>query len=154
MGQGVVCIAADPKPPAVYHAQLTSSDAFVVLGCDGLWDMFTSAEVVDMVFEWMDAPGPYTNCADYLVARVLDKAARPFVLFAGADEPIKALVSQPARKRRRMYDDTTVAVVFLDTDKLAAAATIDLWGGYTLVSATLRSDARAWAIRGEEDLAR
>ena len=141
--------------PAVYHHKLTKDDAFMVLGCDGLWDMFSSEEVGEMVFEWMESPGPYTNCADYLIARVLDRAARPFILYTDTSTPIKALVSQPARKRRRMYDDTTVVVAFFDTDVVAqivgdskaGVGHVDVFGGVGLVDGKLRAEARAWAAK-------
>ena len=141
--------------PAVYHHKLTKDDAFMVLGCDGLWDMFSSEEVGEMVFEWMESPGPYANCADYLIARVLDRAARPFILYTDTSTPIKDLVSQPARKRRRMYDDTTVVVAFFDTDVVgqivgdskSGVGHVDVFGGVGLVDGKLRAEARAWAAK-------
>ena len=49
----------DTKPyvshlPDIYKLKLKSSDKFIVLACDGLWDVMSNQEVVDFILKYKD----------------------------------------------------------------------------------------------------
>lgn len=79
--------------------------SFLVLGCDGLWDVMTNEEVVQFVAE--DA-GDKSTVARRIVERVLEKEAD------NANMSLSQLARvQPGRGRRVLHDDVTVMVIFL-----------------------------------------
>jgi serine/threonine protein phosphatase PrpC len=82
---------------------------FIVLGCDGLWDVMSNQEVVHFI---ANDSGDKTTVASRLVQYTLLKEAEK------AGLTLKELMSlPPGRKRRGLHDDITVVVLFLGDDQ-------------------------------------
>jgi serine/threonine protein phosphatase PrpC len=80
---------------------------FLILACDGLWDVLSNEEAVHFV---ASDTGPREGVATRLVSHVLEREA------ARAGMSVTQLMNLPAgRKRRSLHDDITAIVVFLDS---------------------------------------
>lgn len=44
----------------------------LILACDGVWDVFTDQEAVDLLMEPYQQTGPYRNAAELLVSNSCD----------------------------------------------------------------------------------
>uniref|UniRef100_A0A183ARX0 PPM-type phosphatase domain-containing protein n=1 Tax=Echinostoma caproni TaxID=27848 RepID=A0A183ARX0_9TREM len=102
-------------PQVVWRPLIKNRDHFLVLGTDGLWDMLSPKEVVNVVAQhWFDYNGDPSVCGpgDTAASRLIRTAL-------GGDEMdperISAHISMPATVARYYRDDITVVVVYLPT---------------------------------------
>ncbi|XVF22226.1 hypothetical protein REPUB_Repub12eG0155300 [Reevesia pubescens] len=93
--------------PSVVHHRLSSSDRFLVLSSDGLYQYFSNEEVVGHV-TWFMENVPEGDPAQYLVAELLFRAAKK----NGMD--FHELLDIPHGDRRKYHDDVSVMVVSLE----------------------------------------
>ncbi|KAL4378230.1 hypothetical protein GQ457_02G001710 [Hibiscus cannabinus] len=93
--------------PSVVHHRLSSSDRFLVLSSDGLYQYFSNEEVVAHV-TWFMENVPEGDPAQYLVAELLFRAAKK----NGMD--FHELLDIPHGDRRKYHDDVSVMVVSLE----------------------------------------
>ncbi|OMO82327.1 phosphatase 2C (PP2C)-like protein [Corchorus olitorius] len=93
--------------PSVVHHRLASSDRFLVLSSDGLYQYFSNEEVVAHV-TWFMENVPEGDPAQYLVAELLFRAAKK----NGMD--FHELLDIPHGDRRKYHDDVSVMVVSLE----------------------------------------
>ncbi|KAL2622733.1 hypothetical protein R1flu_002938 [Riccia fluitans] len=57
--------------PELQHAELSDEDEFLVIGCDGLWDVFTSQGAVDFARRSLQAHNDPERCSRELVDEAL-----------------------------------------------------------------------------------
>ncbi|GLT44809.1 hypothetical protein SLA2020_186860 [Shorea laevis] len=93
--------------PSVRHHRLSSSDRFLVLSSDGLYEYFSNEEVVAHV-TWFMENVPEGDPAQYLIAELLFRAAKK----NGMD--FHELLDIPHGDRRKYHDDVSVMVVSLE----------------------------------------
>ncbi|KAK8702313.1 hypothetical protein V6N13_020674 [Hibiscus sabdariffa] len=93
--------------PSVVHHRLSSSDRFLVLSSDGLYQYFSNEEVVAHV-TWFMENVPEGDPAQYLVSELLIRAAKK----NGMD--FHELLDIPHGDRRKYHDDVSVMVVSLE----------------------------------------
>lgn len=62
--------------PDIKRCQLTDDDAFILLACDGLWKVFTSEEVLDIVLESRKEPSDKDICYETACNRLVNEAIR------------------------------------------------------------------------------
>lgn len=93
--------------PSVVHHRLSSSDRFLVLSSDGLYQYFSNEEVVAHV-TWFIENVPEGDPAQYLIAELLFRAAKK----NGMD--FHELLDIPHGDRRKYHDDVSVMVVSLE----------------------------------------
>ncbi|WCJ22576.1 Protein phosphatase 2C family protein [Euphorbia peplus] len=93
--------------PSVVHHRLSSSDRFLVLSSDGLYQYFSNEEVVAHV-TWFMENVPEGDPAQYLIAELLFRAAKK----NGMD--FHELLDIPHGDRRKYHDDVSVMVVSLE----------------------------------------
>ncbi|KAJ6320074.1 hypothetical protein OIU78_015463 [Salix suchowensis] len=93
--------------PSVAHHRLSSSDRFLVLSSDGLYQYFSNEEVVAHV-KWFIENVPEGDPAQYLIAELLFRAAKK----NGMD--FHELLDIPQGDRRKYHDDVSVMVVSLE----------------------------------------
>ncbi|KAJ1425581.1 PPM-type phosphatase domain [Sesbania bispinosa] len=93
--------------PSVLHHRLSSSDRFLVLSSDGLYQYFSNEEVVAHV-TWFMENVPDGDPAQYLIAELLFCAAKK----NGMD--FHDLLDIPHGDRRKYHDDVSVMVVSLE----------------------------------------
>ncbi|CAI7815437.1 unnamed protein product [Closterium sp. NIES-53] len=96
--------------PSVVHVRVGEEDRFVILASDGLWEHVSRAEAVKMVDS-----RPRQGIAHYLARTAVSRAARKVGLTL-----LELRLLDPVH-RRKVYDDITVVVVFLDKHCHAAA---------------------------------
>ncbi|KAI3980899.1 hypothetical protein MKX01_025464 [Papaver californicum] len=93
--------------PSVLHHRLCSSDRFLVLSSDGLYQYFSNEEVVSHV-AWFIENAPEGDPAQYLISELLFRAAKK----NGMD--FHELLDIPNGDRRKYHDDVSVMVVSLE----------------------------------------
>ncbi|KAG6521746.1 protein phosphatase 2C 32-like [Zingiber officinale] len=93
--------------PSVLHHHLCSSDRFLVLSSDGLYQYFSNEEVVSHI-TWFMENAPDGDPAQYLIAELLIRAAKK----NGMD--FHELLDIPQGDRRKYHDDVSVMVVSLE----------------------------------------
>uniref|UniRef100_A0A5B6ZDB7 PPM-type phosphatase domain-containing protein n=1 Tax=Davidia involucrata TaxID=16924 RepID=A0A5B6ZDB7_DAVIN len=93
--------------PSVLHHRLSSSDRFLVLSSDGLYQYFSNEEVVAHI-TWFMENVPEGDPAQYLIAELLFRAAKK----NGMD--FHELLDIPHGDRRKYHDDVSVMVVSLE----------------------------------------
>ncbi|KAM0932090.1 putative protein-serine/threonine phosphatase [Dioscorea sansibarensis] len=93
--------------PSVVHHRLCSSDRFLVLSSDGLYQYFSNEEVVSHV-AWFMENVPEGDPAQYLIAELLFRAAKK----NGMD--FHELLDIPHGDRRKYHDDVSVMVISLE----------------------------------------
>ncbi|XP_052191554.1 probable protein phosphatase 2C 40 [Diospyros lotus] len=101
--------------PSINVHKISTSDHFVVLGSDGLFDFFSNDEVVNLVSSYIlnnTSGDPAKFLLEQLVARAADSAG-----FSTEE-----LMSVPPGSRRRYHDDVTVIVIILGTNKRTSKA--------------------------------
>ncbi|XP_051128908.1 probable protein phosphatase 2C 40 [Andrographis paniculata] len=101
--------------PSLSVHEVSSSDHFVVLASDGLFDFFTNDEVVKFVHSYI-LKYPCGDPAKFLVQQLVARAATS----AGFSK--EELMSVPAGRRRKYHDDITVIVIVLGTNKRTTKA--------------------------------
>ncbi|XP_075512366.1 putative protein phosphatase 2C 40 [Primulina tabacum] len=103
--------------PSLRIHEVSSSDHFVVLGSDGLFDFFSNNEVVKLVHSYI-LRNPSGDPAKFLVEQLAARAAG----LAGFS--MEELLRIPAGRRRKYHDDVTVIVIVLGTSKRASKASM------------------------------
>lgn len=93
--------------PSVLHHRLSSSDRFLVLSSDGLYQYFSNEEVVAHI-TWFMEKVPEGDPAQYLIAELLFRAAKK----NGMD--FHELLDIPNGDRRKYHDDVSVMVISLE----------------------------------------
>ncbi|CAI9776237.1 unnamed protein product [Fraxinus pennsylvanica] len=101
--------------PSLHVHEVSSSDHFVVLGSDGLFDFFSNDEVVKLVHSFI-LSNPSGDPAKFLVEQLVMRAADC------AGFSIEELMSIPAGRRRKYHDDVTVIVIILGSNKSTSKA--------------------------------
>nr|XP_043628860.1 probable protein phosphatase 2C 40 [Erigeron canadensis]XP_043628861.1 probable protein phosphatase 2C 40 [Erigeron canadensis]XP_043628862.1 probable protein phosphatase 2C 40 [Erigeron canadensis] len=101
--------------PSLCMHEVSSSDHFVILASDGLFDFFTNDEVVKLVHSYISRK-PFGDPAKYLLEQLVLKAA------SSAGFSTEELMSVPAGRRRKYHDDVTVIVIILGTNKRTSKA--------------------------------
>jgi pyruvate dehydrogenase phosphatase len=97
--------------PEVMHYERDTSDMFLILACDGLWDDLSSEKSVEIVSQLIQ--GKYQgNYATALIKAALSDYEHVGV-FENWDR-IQHHYSIPPPKSRRYRDDMTINVVFFD----------------------------------------
>lgn len=117
--------------PEVFHYKLEASDRFIVLASDGLWDMLSNNEVVQLVVAYMEGRQkevmeeqaqfynvPNSDTVDTnTFADVEAENAASFLLrqaLGGYDQGnLKAMLSMKYPDTRLYRDDISIVVVFL-----------------------------------------
>lgn len=103
-------IGTDPYiscEPCTVHHRLTSSDRFLVLCSDGLYEYFSNEEIVAHV-TWFIENVPDGDPAQYLIAELLSRAATKNGM------EFHDLLDIPQGDRRKYHDDVSVMVVSLE----------------------------------------
>ncbi|CAA2959602.1 probable phosphatase 2C 40 [Olea europaea subsp. europaea] len=101
--------------PSLHVHEVSSSDYFVVLGSDGLFDFFSNDEVVKLVRSYV-LRNPAGDPAKFLVEQLVVRAADC------AGFSMEELMSIPAGRRRKYHDDVTVIVIMLGSNKSTSKA--------------------------------
>ncbi|KAK9065598.1 hypothetical protein SSX86_014999 [Deinandra increscens subsp. villosa] len=101
--------------PSLYMHEVSSSDHFVILASDGLFDFFTNDEAIKLVHSYISIK-PSGDPAKYLLEQLVLKAA------CSAGFSTEELISIPAGRRRKYHDDVTVIVIILGTNKRTSKA--------------------------------
>ncbi|CAI6005863.1 unnamed protein product [Closterium sp. NIES-65] len=97
--------------PHVAVRLLAPHDAFVVVASDGLFELLSNQEVVDMV-----AVSPRKDIARQLIRAALRRAAER------TEVPYGELLRMASGQRRSYHDDITVVVFFFDHDAIRKEA--------------------------------
>lgn len=89
--------------PEIKQITLTEEDEFLVIGCDGIWDVLTSQEAVSVVKRGLNRHGDPARCARELVMEALrlntfDNLTAVVVCFVTVDREGEAVV--PLEKKR------------------------------------------------------
>ncbi|TMX03004.1 hypothetical protein EJD97_018821 [Solanum chilense] len=106
------------QPSRTVH-EISSSDHFVVLGSDGLFDFFNNDDVVTLVHSYIQRY-PFGDPAKFLLEQLVMRAAD----CAGFSK--EELMSIPAGRRRKYHDDVTVMVIILGMNKRTSKASTRL----------------------------
>ncbi|XAR57090.1 Phosphoprotein phosphatase [Bertholletia excelsa] len=101
--------------PSINVHRVSSSDQFVVLGSDGLFDFFTNDEAVNLVHSYI-LNNPSGDPAKFLLEQLVARAAD------SAGFSTEELMSIPAGRRRKYHDDVTVIVIILGSNKRTSKA--------------------------------
>lgn len=96
--------------PSLNVHRISSSDHFVILGSDGLFDFFSNDEAVNLVHSYI-LSNPSGDPAKFLLEQLVIRAAD------SAGFSTEELMSIPAGRRRKYHDDVTVIVIILGTNK-------------------------------------
>ncbi|XP_028751603.1 probable protein phosphatase 2C 40 [Neltuma alba] len=96
--------------PSLGVHKISSSDHFVIVGSDGLFDFFNNDEAVELVESYIQS-NPSGDPAKFLVEQLLSKAADC------AGFSMEELMNVPAGRRRKYHDDVTVIVIILGTNQ-------------------------------------
>ncbi|PSR92624.1 Protein like [Actinidia chinensis var. chinensis] len=101
--------------PSLNVHKISSSDHFVILGSDGLFDFFSNDEAVNLVHSYIlnnHSGDPAKFLLEQLVIRAADSAG-----FS-----IEELLRIPAGRRRKYHDDVTVIVIILGINNRTSKA--------------------------------
>ncbi|CAN6551384.1 unnamed protein product [Malus baccata var. baccata] len=102
--------------PSLNVHRISTSDCFVVLGSDGLFDFFTNDEAVKLVHSYI-LSNPSGDPAKFLLEQLVVRAAN------SAGFSMEELMNIPAGRRRKYHDDVTVMVIILGTNQRTTKAT-------------------------------
>jgi pyruvate dehydrogenase phosphatase len=101
--------------PEVTVHPLTSEDAFVVMGTDGLWDDCDNEQVVQIVGDYLNRD---ENVCSALIKRALVNAYKLQSFPKRPEEEIvKMMVNIPNYYKREFHDDITITVIYLKESK-------------------------------------
>eukprot|EP00164_Ancoracysta_twista_P009109 GFYU01013386.1.p1 GENE.GFYU01013386.1~~GFYU01013386.1.p1 ORF type:complete len:538 (-),score=119.80 GFYU01013386.1:67-1680(-) len=102
------------SPEITTHA-LTGRERFVVMGSDGLYDILSNQEIVDAVNRYPSTEeSKQMDVATYLREYALEYLGKSY----GRDGA--AIKEIPPHRRRRVHDDITICVVYLNDNKAPA----------------------------------
>ncbi|XP_058761141.1 probable protein phosphatase 2C 23 [Vicia villosa] len=93
--------------PSLHHHRLCSSDKFLILSSDGLYQYFTNEEAVTKV-ELFITRFPYKNPAQLLIEEALYQVAKKYGM------EFHELLDISHGERRRYHDDITVVIISLE----------------------------------------
>lgn len=102
--------------PHVAVRLLNPHDAFVIVGSDGLFELLSNQEAVDIV-----ASSPRKDIARELIRAAMHRAAEKHEI------PYSELLRMSAGERREYHDDITVVVFFFDHDGIKKFASRAEW---------------------------
>ena len=69
-------IAAEPHVSIIDLPLITSPDfPFLILACDGVWDVLSDQEAVDLILERYLTDGPFAEAAKLLVDTAIDRGS-------------------------------------------------------------------------------
>lgn len=127
--------------PQIRSHLLQDSDAFVVLSSDGLFQDLNSAQVVQYVGEYLhrDKNAPHAKTAStFLIEKAL-LAASEYVIGRRSVENLNLswVVNLARGSRRKVHDDLTVLVIFLDPNQAAGASSVESASSPLLMPPTL-----------------
>lgn len=122
--------------PEISRCQLTDDDRFVVLASDGLWDLLSSQEVVELIHEFEDAkkagrkvtPNFDGDVATYVMSVALTKVPLVLATAEAAASPhpeldkLKYILKLPDSYKRSVYDDISITIIYLNASTTAPAA--------------------------------
>ena len=91
---------------------LNRLDKFLILGSDGLWEVFENEEVVSMVAGWREEGREEGVIASLIVDAALVRIAEGLKMSVQELKEVKE-----GRERRRKHDDITVVVLFLGEER-------------------------------------
>jgi len=120
--------------PDVFHYKLEGADKFVVLASDGLWDLLTNDEVIELVAAYIEGTKSHklkerahlygvANCNDIIEDPMAysdtftENVASFLIRFAlgGYDkENLRSMLALPYPDVRLYRDDISVSVIFLN----------------------------------------
>ncbi|KAK6916742.1 PPM-type phosphatase-like domain [Dillenia turbinata] len=100
--------------PSISVHQLQPHDQFVIFASDGLWEHLSNQEAIDIVQNH-----PHSGSARRLVKAALQEAAKKREMRYSDLKKIDRGV------RRHFHDDITVIVVFLDSDLISRASSVN-----------------------------
>ena len=98
--------------PEVASVALNRLDQFLILGSDGLWEIFENEEVVSMVAGWKEEGREEGVIASLVVDAALARVADGLKMSVAELKEVKE-----GRERRRKHDDITVVVLFLGEER-------------------------------------
>ncbi|KAK1367443.1 Protein-serine/threonine phosphatase [Heracleum sosnowskyi] len=101
--------------PSMYSRDLKPADRFFIFASDGLWDHVSNQRAVEIVHKY-----PRAGIARRLLKSALSEAARK------NNMTYDELKNQRKGVRRRIHDDTTVVVIFIDNELLEQKADVPL----------------------------
>ncbi|KAG8374285.1 hypothetical protein BUALT_Bualt11G0115600 [Buddleja alternifolia] len=95
--------------PAITTRNLQPTDKFIIFASDGLWELLTNKEAVEIVHK-----NPRLGIAKRLLMMAMKKASKI------RKTPYSDIKILPAgRQRRNIHDDITIVVIFIDPDNTA-----------------------------------
>ncbi|XP_078441162.1 putative protein phosphatase 2C 39 [Wolffia australiana] len=112
MLMGILRVRNLISPPYVYtnpfttYHRVTEDDLFVVLGSDGLFDLFSNEDVVGLVHQFVQ-DHPFGEPAKFLIEQLVSKVAELSGL------TVEELLRITVGRRRKYHDDVTVEVIIL-----------------------------------------
>ncbi|XP_078432466.1 protein phosphatase 2C family protein [Wolffia australiana] len=125
MLMGILRVRNLISPPYVYtnpfttYHRVTEDDLFVVLGSDGLFDLFSNEDVVGLVHQFVQ-DHPFGEPAKFLIEQLVSKVAELSGL------TVEELLRIPVGRRRKYHDDVTVIVIILGNKQRMSAASTSL----------------------------
>ncbi|KAK7292278.1 hypothetical protein RIF29_08056 [Crotalaria pallida] len=103
--------------PSLNVHKISSSDQFVIIGSDGLFDFFSNDEAVKLVESYI-LSNPSGDPAKFLIEQLVARAADC------AGFSLEELMNVPAGRRRKYHDDVTVMVIMLGMNHRTSKASI------------------------------
>ena len=103
--------------PSLNVHKISTSDQFVIVGSDGLFDFFSNEEAVNLVESYI-LSNPHGDPAKHLIELLVARAAD------SAGFSTEELMNIPAGRRRKYHDDVTVIVIILGMKKRTSKASI------------------------------
>ncbi|KAL2339038.1 hypothetical protein Fmac_013484 [Flemingia macrophylla] len=101
--------------PSLNVHRISSSDQFVLVGSDGLFDFFSNDEAVKLVESYI-LSNPLGDPAKFLIEQLVARAAD------SAGLSMEELMNIPAGRRRKYHDDVTVIVIMLGMNQRTTKA--------------------------------
>lgn len=103
--------------PSLNVHKISTTDQFVIVASDGLFDFFSNDEAVNLVESYI-LSNPFGDPAKFLIEELVVRAAN------SAGFSMQELMSIPAGRRRKYHDDVTVIVIILGMNQRTSKASI------------------------------